>query len=217
MKDSHVLTRADNWFLKQNLKDPVTLSPFEQGDTIVICAACKAVQYKASWEMNRNRCTEMGCKHPETLKFSAFSPTILRQTQSSHTVGFKIKRQKVQRKGFLDFDVNRGLYVVAAIVVMVTAIIVYGYAKYNFVSLYEVKSRLAAIVEEDVYAVGEVITLSSSVANNINLSEKGNELISAVSEKIEMIDKTQEVSSAAEHIDKASRNLVDFVKQIVAI
>ena len=59
---SHVLDKNDAWFVDLNRKDALTLSGFQYGDEVVVCAKCKNVSLKISWyaDSSSGRCCVCG-------------------------------------------------------------------------------------------------------------------------------------------------------------
>ena len=74
------LAKRDAWFIRFGKKDPLTGEQFKLGDTIVVCAECKAPHLKASWELLGHCSVRPDHKHTA----ASFNPRLFeRKTYSS--------------------------------------------------------------------------------------------------------------------------------------
>ena len=86
---SHVLDKNDAWFVDLNRKDALTLSGFQYGDEVVVCAKCKNVSLKISWyaDSSSGRCCVCG-----GTEQSVFSRKNVWQKRRGRKLVFKKKR-----------------------------------------------------------------------------------------------------------------------------
>lgn len=48
----HILSKNDEWFIRQNKIDPLSKQPFEEGDSVVVCRTCRCVQLEECWKID---------------------------------------------------------------------------------------------------------------------------------------------------------------------
>lgn len=87
MPQEHKLTLLDKWFLDEHRLDPVTKSEFFRGDSVVVCAHCKTVSLRDSWDSIGGFCAN--CQGDTRLVFPFFSRGLLRPSASG-SKNFKI-------------------------------------------------------------------------------------------------------------------------------
>ena len=80
--NSFVLDESFEWFLEEKRIDPITRARFKRGDRVVVCARCKQVLLRETWD-ECDGCVMPGCSGDETDRTFIKRPTPRRSSAST--------------------------------------------------------------------------------------------------------------------------------------